>query len=90
MPTVIKLPEELARELDLLAAAEHKARTEYVVELLWRDVLRHHQRETLKLSAGVWNPADHPELASGGAAYVEQIRSEPDDRFEDAIRQQNR
>ena len=27
-------------------------------------------------------------LAQGGAAYVEKIRSEPDERFEDAIRNQ--
>ena len=70
-----------------LAVAQHKPRTAYVVDILWRDVRRHKQHEALQLSAGAWNPADHPELAQGGAAYVEQIRSEPDDRFEDAIRQ---
>jgi hypothetical protein len=90
MPSIIKIPEELARELDRLAEAEHKARTAYVVDVLWRDVRRNRQREALKLSAGAWNPADHPELAQGGAAYVEQIRSEPDARFEDAIRSQSR
>jgi hypothetical protein len=89
MPSVIKIPEDLARELDRLAGAEHKARTTYALDVLWRDVRRSRQREALKLSAGAWNPADHPELAQGGAAHVEQIRSEPDGRFEDAI-QQNR
>jgi hypothetical protein len=49
-------------------------------------VKRNRQREALKLSAGAWNPADHPELAQGGAAHVDQIRSEPDERFDDAIR----
>ena len=43
-------------------------------------------RKALKLSAGIWKDADHPELAQGSAAYVEQIRSEPDERFEDALR----
>ena len=86
MPSVIEIPEELAHELDRLAGAEHKPRTVYVVDLLWRDVRRNKQREALKLSAGAWNYADHPELAQGGAAHVEQIRSEPDTRFEDAIR----
>ena len=85
MATDIKIPEELARELDRLAGAEHKPRAEYVVDVLWRDVRRNKQREALKLSSGAWNPADHPELADGGAAYVEQIRSEPDARFDDAI-----
>jgi hypothetical protein len=86
MQSVIKIPEELAHELDLLAQAEHKRRTPYVVDLLWRDVRRNKQRQALKLSSGSWNPEQHPELADGGAAYVEKIRSEPDQRFEDAIR----
>src|SRR5580704_17235648 len=86
MPSVVKIPKELAHELDRLAGAEHKPRTTYVVDILWRHVRRNKQREALKLSAGAWNPADHPEQAKGGAAYIDQIRSEPDQRFEDAIR----
>jgi predicted transcriptional regulator len=86
MPSVIKIPEELAHELDRFAKAIHKPRAAYAVEVLWRDVRRNKQREALKLSAGAWRAADHPELAQGGAAYVEQIRAEPDERFEAAIR----
>jgi predicted transcriptional regulator len=84
--SVIEIPEELARELDLLAEAEHRRRTPYVVDLLWQDVKRNKQRQALKLSAGAWKAGDHPELAKGGASYVEQIRSEADERFEDAMR----
>jgi hypothetical protein len=90
MPSVIKIPEELAHELDRLAEAEHKPRASYAIDVLWRDVKCNKQREALKLSAGAWNPADHPELAQGGAAYVEQIRAEPDERFEAAMRSQQR
>jgi len=90
MPSVIKIPQELARELDQLAAAEHKPRTAYVLDVLRRDVRRNKQREALQLSAGAWNAADHPELAEGGAARVEQIRSEPDQRIESAIRRLRR
>ena len=89
MSSVIRIPEELAHELDRLAGAEHKQRTAYILEVLWRDVRRNRQREALKLSAGAWNPDGHPELAHGGAAHVEQIRSEPDERYEDAIRRKN-
>lgn len=89
MSSVIRIPEELASELDRLAGAEHKARTAYVVDVLWSDVRRKKQREGLRLSAGAWKPEDHPELAGGGAAYVEQIRSEPDERLDDAMRRQN-
>jgi hypothetical protein len=86
MQNVIEIPEELARELDLLAQAEHKRRTTYVVDLLWQDVRRSKQRQALALSSGAWNPDHHPELAQGGAVYVENIRSERDERFEDTIR----
>ena len=65
---------------------KHKPRSAYAVDVLWRDVRRNKQREALKLSDRAWNLADHPELSQGGAAHVEQIRSEPDERYEDAIR----
>jgi len=51
-----------------------------------RDVRRAEQRKALKLSAGSSKTADHPELYKGGAAHVDKIRSEPDKRFEDALR----
>jgi len=82
--TIIKVPDELAHEIDRLAGA--KQRSAYAVEVLWREVRRNRQREALRTSAGVWKPEDHPELSQGGAAYVEKIRSEREDRFEDALR----
>lgn len=86
MANVINIPESLAHELDQLAEAERKQMSTYVVEVLWKDVKRNKQRNALKLSSGAWSTNDHPELAQGGAAYVEKIRSEPDERFEDAGR----
>jgi hypothetical protein len=83
MPSVIRIPGELARELDRLAGGGHRARTAYAVDVLWRDVRRNKQREALKLSGGAWNPADHPELALGAAAYIDKIRAEPDERFDE-------
>ena len=82
----VKIPDTLALELDQMAEAEHKPRTAYVAELLWQDVIRHKQLKAIRLAAGAWNREDHPELAQGGAAYVEAIRSERDERFEDFLR----
>jgi len=65
-------------------------RTTRVLDVLWRYIRHNRQRKALKLSAGAWNPADHPELAQGGAAHVEQIRSERDVRFDETIRSQPR
>lgn len=84
--TVIRVPDELAREIDRLAGA--KKRSAYAVEVLWKEVRRTRQREALRSSTGSWKPENHPELAHGGAAYVEEIRSEPDERFEDALNRQ--
>jgi hypothetical protein len=78
---IIKIPGELAEELDRLAG--HKRRTAYAIDVLWKDVRRRKQREALHLSAGAWR--NHPELAEGGAAYVERMRSESDERFEAAL-----
>lgn len=81
--SVITMPEALALELDKLAG--HKNRSAYAIDVLWRDVRRNKQREALRLSSGAWKAEDHPELADGGAAYVEKIRSVKDTRFEEAL-----
>ena len=81
--TIIKVPDELAREIDRWAGA--KRRSAYANDVLWREVRRNRQREALRASAGSWKAEDHPELARGGAAHVEEIRAERDGRFEDAL-----
>ena len=81
--TIIKIPGDLATELDRVAG--QKRRSAYAIDVLWRDVRRRRQLAALKASAGCWRTEDHPELADGGAAYVDQIRSEHDSRFEEAL-----
>lgn len=82
--TIIKVPDELAHEIDRMAGP--KRRSAYAIEVLWLDIQRHRQMEALEASSGAWKLEDHPELADGAAAYVDKIRSEPDERFEDALR----
>jgi hypothetical protein len=84
--TIIKIPEELAQELDRLAGA--KRRSAYAISILWHDIRRARQRAALKTSGGAWRSEDHPELAQGGAQHVEQIRTERDERFESALERQ--
>ena len=81
--TVIKIPAGLAHELDRIAGA--RRRSAYAVDVLWRDVRRSKQREALRATTAAWRAEDHPELVQGSAAYVERIRSEPDERFEAAL-----
>jgi len=69
--------------LDRLAGPDR--RTTYAVDVFWREVRRNRQREALALTKGAWKPEDHSELARGGGVYVEQIRSESDERFEKTL-----
>ena len=41
------------------------------------------QREILRETAGCWKSEDHPELAKGAAAWVEEIRALDNGRFEE-------
>ena len=81
--TIIEVPDELAHEIDRLAGSQE--RSAYAVSVLWLEVRRNRQLEAVRASAGSWNPENHPELARGGAAYIEGVRSERDERFEDAL-----
>ena len=78
MPAVIKIPKELPVELDRLAKLGVTTRAAYAIEVLWREVRRAKQSKAVRASAGLWKSADHPELAEGGAAYVEKLRGDPD------------
>jgi hypothetical protein len=80
--TTINVPDELTYEIDLLAGASQ--RSSYVVDVLWKEIRRTRQREALLASAGVWKSKSHPELANGGAAFVEVTRSEREERLESA------
>jgi hypothetical protein len=86
--TTIKIADDLAQELDRIAGAGK--RSAYAADVLWRDVRRIKQRQSLRASAGAWKPEDHPELSHGGASYVEQIRSERDERFEASLESERR
>ena len=80
---ILRIPADLAAELDRLAGDKRGA-SSYAIDVLRNEVRRRKQREALRVSAGAWK--DHPELAGGGAAYVDRIRSEPDERFESVLR----
>ena len=81
--TIIKIPDELAQEIDRIAGL--KKRSSYAADLLWKEVQRTRQREALKATRGAWKQEAHPELAAGGGAFVEQLRSEAEERFEAAV-----
>ena len=42
-----------------------RERTQFVVDVLERELYRLRVREALRVSAGAWRDEDHPELATG-------------------------
>jgi hypothetical protein len=58
---VIKIPGDLALELDRIAGNGH--RSAYAIDVLWRDIRRAKQRDALAASVGAWKNKNHPELA---------------------------
>ena len=57
------LPKSLVDDLrEIIPARE---RTQFVVDVLERELYRLRVREALRVSAGAWRDEDHPELATG-------------------------
>ena len=86
--TTIEITDEPVRELGPQVGS--KPRSAYAAEVLWNDIRRNRQQQPLRESSGAWKAEDHPELAQGGGAYVEQIRSKPDPRYETALEDRER
>ena len=84
--TLISIPPAVAAKIDKLAGQEH--RSEFIVEILEREIMRREQLAALELAAGCWKDEDHPELAQGSEAYVRQLRQEDQSRFEQIISSQ--
>lgn len=53
----------------------------FLTELAQREIKIRRQREVLQETTGAWKAEDHPELAQGAAAWVEEIRSLDTQRF---------
>ena len=75
----IVIPQELLDAVDRLVGK--RKRSEFVVEALREKVSRAEQSTALKESAGILNPANHPEWDSAEkvAAWVHNLRTEDDE-----------
>lgn len=72
--TVIKIPLELAREIDKIAGVGK--RSAYAIEVLSRELRRTRQKQALTATAGSWKPEQHGGGGVDGASAVEQSRYE--------------
>jgi metal-responsive CopG/Arc/MetJ family transcriptional regulator len=71
---MIAIPPNIAATIDRIAGPGR--RSEFVVELLERELQRREQLEAIDASAGIWREQDHPELAEGIENWVRNMRAE--------------
>jgi len=84
--TLVAIPPRIAARIDQIAGP--RRRTEFIVEVLEHEILRREQLAALEQAAGAWKDEDHPELVGGASAYVEKLRREDDERFEELVASQ--
>lgn len=76
----VAVPTDLVAEIDELVGK--RGRSAFLAEAAREEVQRRRQRNALKKAAGAWKNEDHPELKHRAAAWVRQIRSESESRFQ--------
>lgn len=72
----IVLPEDLIAEID--SAVGPRGRSAFLVETARAELRRRNLLSFLRSDQPAWQDRDHPELASGSAAWVRKIRRESD------------
>ena len=74
------LPIDVVTEIDKLVGK--RGRSAFIAEVARDEIQRRQQRNALRAAKGAWKDEDHPELKDGAAAWVSQIRSESEKRFQ--------
>jgi hypothetical protein len=84
--TLVPIPPKLVAQIDKIAGHGH--RTEFIVEVLEREIRRREQLAAIEEATGSWKDEDHPELGNGSDAWVRQMRQESEARTERLLKQQ--
>lgn len=76
--TLVRIPPKVAAQIDKIAGHGH--RTEFIVEVLEREIRRREPLGAIQEATGAWKDEDHPELANGSDAWARQMRRESEGR----------
>jgi hypothetical protein len=68
------MPRELVAEIDALVGK--RSRSRFLVDAASQELRRLRQLKALKRAAGSWSDQDHPELRSGAASWVRELRAQ--------------
>jgi hypothetical protein len=75
-------------EIDKLVGK--RGRNAFIAEVARDEIQRRQQRNALRAAKGAWKDEDHPELKDGAAAWVSQMRSDSEKRFQEIERRRER
>lgn len=79
----IVLPEDLVAEID--SAVGPRGRSAFLVETARAELRRRNLLSFLRSDIPAWQDQDHPELASGSAAWVSRLRKDSDIRSNTSV-----
>jgi hypothetical protein len=74
------LPVDVIADIDKLVGK--RGRSAFLTEVAREEIQRRQQRDALRAARGAWRDEDHPELKDGAVAWVNQMRSESETRFQ--------
>lgn len=80
----VMIPGELLFEIDRLVGK--RGRSRFLAEAAAVEVMRRRQLDALRKAAESWKSERHPELRSGAAQWVSQLRKENEGRLANAKR----
>jgi hypothetical protein len=86
--THVILPVDVVADIDKLVGK--RGRSAFITEIARDEIQRRQQRNALRAARGAWKDQDHPELKDGSAAWVSQMRSESETRFQEIEQRRNR
>jgi hypothetical protein len=82
--THIIIPEPVVSEIDRLVGK--RGRSEFLTRAAEKELRRLQQVRALEGIAGAWKDRDHPELKSGAASWVRELRKQNDRRLQKAVK----
>lgn len=82
------LPVDVVADIDKLVGK--RGRSAFIAEVARDEIQRRQQRDALRAAQGAWKDEDHPELKDGAVAWVSQMRSESEKRFQEIGQRRDR
>jgi len=76
----VVLPEQLLAEVDALVG--QRGRSAFLTEVVGQAVQRRKLLSAFLEAKGAWKDEDHPELANGSDAFVDDLRTENESRLD--------